>query len=127
MDRIVIMAEKNKFSITYNPKEKIIFFEGSLLLTVDQYKEILESFYNIYLNIQKIENYITYITLDIINLKFLNSSGISMLTSYLMSYMSEHTNISILIKINKIYSWQNKLCINLKRIIPQIEIKINED
>ncbi len=123
MDRILIMAKKNKYSIKYDSFNKIIFFEGSLLLTSDQYKEILESFSTIYLNIKE-NNDNNCITLDIINLKFLNSSGISMLTSYLMSYMTEHDDITIIIKINKICSWQNKLCINLKRIIPQIEINI---
>lgn len=122
MDRILIMAKKNKYSIKYDSVNKIIFFEGSLLLTSDQYKEILESFSTIYLNIK--ENNDNCILLDIVNLKFLNSSGISMLTSYLMSYMTEHDDITIIIKISKIYSWQNKLCINLKRIIPQIEINI---
>jgi len=108
--------KENKYSIRYNINDRIFTVEGSLLLTRDQYSDILD-----FLKYHTKGEGMLYL-IDMTKLKFLNSSGISMITSYLSTYISNHKDSSVHFKINTDYSWQNKLCINLKRILPKIEV-----
>ena len=114
-----IRAEK--YSIVYDPDNAVVLCNGALLLNgTKEYEPILQL-----LNIAasgQTEN----LTIDLCNLKFLNSSGINMVTRFIINVFDvEVFDIKLTIKGQKKVAWQEKLLKNLQRLAPTLYIQLD--
>lgn len=111
----------DKYSITYSADEGIVACNGSLLLNgMQEYEPIFQL-----LKTAALEQQTKKLTLDIRDLKFLNSSGINMMTKFII-YVGdiEALNLELIILCYKRVAWQEKLSKNLKRLMPTLQTKL---
>ena len=108
----------DKYTVDYDEETKTISFEGSLRLSgIDKYApiaEILESVAN--------QNP-PAITLNLIHLDVINSSGISMLSKFVIK-IKKNQEIKIIIKGSKNIPWQEKSMNNLQRLMPSLTLEM---
>lgn len=116
----MIELKDNKYQVTYNPDTATITIEGSLLLNgAPAYEPILQL-----LKQAAEEQEPNTLTVNICTLKFMNSSGINMLTKFVM-YVSDIKQLKLLVifQAQKQIAWHDKLCINLQRLLPSLQIQ----
>jgi len=106
------------YSVKYDPSTEIVSFQGSLRLSgTEEYAPITEllnevadkSPENINLNLQKLE--------------FLNSSGINMLSKFVIK-VRKRENISITIQGSKSIPWQGKSLKNFQKLMPTLQLQL---
>ena len=118
---MMLELHDNKYKIIYNPETACIICEGSLLLNgALAYEPILQ------LLKQAAETQEpNQLTVDICALKFMNSSGINMLTKFVM-YVSDIKQLKLILifKAQQPIAWQEKLCINLQRLLPTLQVQL---
>ena len=106
------------YTISYESDTATVNFQGSLRLGgMAEYKPIVEI-----LN-HAIAQSPPTITLNLEELEFLNSSGISMLSKFIIGIRKKKT-ISIVIQGSKKIPWQGKSLKNLQRLMPQMKLKL---
>ncbi|PSB22739.1 hypothetical protein C7B61_02405 [filamentous cyanobacterium CCP1] len=106
------------YFIQRDPITKTIHFQGLLLLNgAEEYAPITQL-----LN-ELLSQYPSTITLELQQLRMLNSSGFQMLSKFVMK-ARQHQDIQILIKGNKSISWQTRSLRNLQRLMPTIQIEL---
>ncbi|MEY3220120.1 MAG: hypothetical protein RIT27_1477 [Pseudomonadota bacterium] len=111
----------DKYQVVYNPDTANIVFEGSLLLNgAPAYEPILQL-----LKQAAEEQEPNPLVVDICSLKFMNSSGINMLTKFVM-YVSDVKKLKLILtfQAQKKIAWQEKLCINLQRLLPSLQTQL---
>ncbi|MGK7884801.1 MAG: hypothetical protein AB4057_09275 [Crocosphaera sp.] len=105
------------YSVTYDNETITVNFQGSLRLGgMEEYAPIVKL-----LN-QVVDMEPEIITLDLKTLKFLNSSGISMLSKFVIS-VRKKKNISITVKGSDDIPWQGKSLKNLQRLMPSLKLE----
>jgi hypothetical protein len=118
----MIELKDNKYAIAYDEEQAIVSFEGSLLLNgAPAYEPILQL-----LKKAAEEQEPNALIINLCALKFINSSGINMLTKFVM-YVSDIKQLKLIIHIHaqKQIAWQEKLCINLQRLLPSLQIQLS--
>ncbi|NET54260.1 MAG: hypothetical protein F6K09_38340, partial [Merismopedia sp. SIO2A8] len=65
------------------------------------------------------------ITLDLKKLEFLNSSGISMLSKFVINVRKKNAS-QIQVKGSTSIPWQSKSLKNLKRLMPKLELVLED-
>ncbi len=107
------------YIVIYNPETESISFQGELTLggpsEYQPIKDLLE---------QVVESETSAVTLDLLKLEFLNSSGISMLSKFMLKVKNEK-NIKVTILGSNDVPWQSKSIKNFKRLLPSAELKID--
>lgn len=106
----------DKYSVEYLKKDRQITFKGSLRLQdKDEYREIFEL-------LTQAANETTGLPLKLNmgNLKFLNSSGISALSMFIIKMRKLDKDISI--KGSKSIPWQIKSLKNFQKLYKKVEI-----
>lgn len=63
------------------------------------------------------------ITLDLQQLEYLNSSGITAISMFIYKLNERHQQIQPTIKISKKYSWQSRLLKNLTQIVSTLQFE----
>ncbi len=119
----MIELKGEKYQIGYDPDAAVVMFEGSLLLNgAPAYEPILQL-----LKSAAESHEPNALTIDVRSLKFMNSSGINMLTKFVM-YVSDvkKLTLSITFHAQKQIEWQKKLCINLQRLLPSLQTQLSE-
>ncbi|MGK7901085.1 MAG: hypothetical protein AB4352_06670 [Hormoscilla sp.] len=105
------------YNICYESETVTVKFTGSLRLSgMEEYRPIVEL-----LN-QMAENEPPQITLDLRQLEFLNSSGISMLSKFVIKVRPKK-NVTILVQGSEGIPWQGKSLKNLKRLMPKLTLE----
>jgi hypothetical protein len=64
------------------------------------------------------------LTLNLSELEFLNSSGINILSKFVIS-MRQKGNIQIIVQGSKKIPWQSKSLQNLQRLMPSLKLELN--
>jgi len=64
------------------------------------------------------------LTIDLKSLEFLNSSGISMLSKFVINIRKENT-IQLVIKGSNSIPWQSKSLKNLQRLMPSLTLELS--
>ncbi len=112
-------VKSDNYCVSYNGETVTFNFRGSLRLSgVEEYAPIV----NI-LN-QVAEQEPTTITLDLEKLEFLNSSGISMLSKFVIN-VRKRQKIALVIKGSNSIPWQGKSLKNLQRLMPNLTLELN--
>ncbi len=116
----MINISENKYTITYDPDNAILVFSGSLLLnSAKEYEPILQL-----LKDSADSQEPNKLDIDLHDLSFMNSSGLNMITKFIM-YFNEvkQYKLQLSMIINKDVIWQEKLCTNMKKLLNSLNIK----
>ncbi len=115
---MTIEIKAEKYSVVYDDITQSITFQGSLRLNgTGEYAPISEL-------LQKIlEQEPRRIWLDLQKLQFLNSSGISLLSKFVIE-VRKCQNIQLLITGSKTVPWQSKSLKNLQRLMPSLTLEL---
>ncbi len=106
------------YQVTYEPDTATVTFKGSLRLGgIDEYKPIVDILDEV------TEQDYEAIILNVKELEFLNSSGISMLSKFVIKVRKKEKT-SILVKGSKDFAWQEKSLKNLQRLMPKLNLEI---
>ena len=106
------------YSVEYDPNHEMVNIQGSLRLSgTEEYAAIAELLNQIadkapetiYLNLQKLE--------------FLNSSGINMLSKFVIK-VRQQGNTGIVIQGSKRIPWQGKSLKNFQRLMPGLKLEL---
>ena len=116
MEQTII--EDNGYKIEYNPDTVTCNFEGSLrLIEPKEYKPIVNLLNGI------LKESPEMITLDLQELKFLNSSGISMLSKFVIGVRKAKT-VKVTVLGSNDLPWQGKSLKNLQKLLPSLKLEL---
>ncbi|MBP0016270.1 MAG: hypothetical protein J7647_01785 [Cyanobacteria bacterium SBLK] len=105
------------YEINYDDATKTIRFQGSLRLSgMDEYRPIVQLLHEI------AEKKPSHITLNLRELKFLNSSGINVLSKFTIE-VRKNKEIAMTVQGSKNVPWQGKSLKNLQRLMPALELE----
>ncbi|OCR02567.1 hypothetical protein BCD67_13215 [Oscillatoriales cyanobacterium USR001] len=113
------MEIKNKdYCIWYDTSTQTITCQGSFRLSkMEDYTPIVELLNDVALAQPN------KITLDLRQLDFLNSSGINILSKFVIK-IRQQKNIQIAVKGTQAIIWQEKSLKNLQRLMPSLELQL---
>ncbi|ACK64879.1 conserved hypothetical protein [Rippkaea orientalis PCC 8801] len=104
------------YTIKYDPEAVIVNFYGELALGGPKDYQPITDFLN-----EIADSEPQKITLDVRELNFLNSSGISMLSKFVISFRRKE-NINLTVLGSNEVPWQGKSLSNLKKLLPSLEL-----
>ncbi|MDX1976350.1 MAG: hypothetical protein SFT94_01635 [Pseudanabaenaceae cyanobacterium bins.68] len=106
------------YEIVFEPEPNMIVFKGSLRLNgMDEYAPIIDL-----LDLAAANNP-SLLALKLEELEFLNSSGINMLSKFVIK-MRQKGEVKIVVHGSKSIPWQGKSLKNLQRLMPSLEIEL---
>lgn len=106
----------NDYSIQHNIDSGTVFLKGSLRLSgMNEYQPIMD------LLLDAVEQSATF-TLNLRELEFLNSSGISMLSMFIVKVRQKET-IQMVLQGSDQVLWQTKSLKNLQRLMPTLKLE----
>lgn len=106
------------YKICYEKSSASINFHGSLRLNgMEEYAPILQLLNDV------VNSNPPRITLNLMHLDFLNSSGITMLSKFVIG-MRSNKNVHMMILGANAIPWQSKLLKNLQKLMPNLNLKI---
>lgn len=111
--------ETEDYTITYEPKTETVIMRGYLRL------EGLQSYQPIQSLLLEAAKDSDICILDLQDLEFLNSSGISMLAIFVMA-MRNKDSTQLVFRGSKNILWQTRSLKNLKRLMPKLELDLVE-
>ena len=105
------------YQVLYNPLETCIYCQGSLRLAgTEEYAPIMQVLEYV------IEQSPQKITLNLCQLEFLNSSGINVLSKFVIK-VRQKEKINITVQGSEIIPWQGKSLKNLQRLMPALKLE----
>ncbi|HEY9667034.1 MAG TPA: hypothetical protein V6C91_09525 [Coleofasciculaceae cyanobacterium] len=113
------MEIKSKdYSVYYDSVSEAVICQGSLRLNgVDEYAPIVQLLNDI------ADQEPPKITLNLRKLEFLNSSGINVISKFVIK-VRQKGNIPMLVLGSKDIPWQSKSLKNLQRLMPKLELEL---
>lgn len=110
--------QTDDYEVQYNPEANEVVFQGSLRLSgAEEYQPIVDLLDSL------IEEHPRHIQLDLRKLDFLNSSGINILSKFVINVRKRNT-IEVTVKGAKNIPWQSKSLKNLQRLMPSLRLEI---
>jgi hypothetical protein len=108
----------DEYSVVYDPEAAAITLEGSLRLQgIDEYEPITRLLDRLG------EHERTELTLNLQDLKFLNSSGINILCRFVIKMRKQGTHQITVLGSNH-FPWQGKSLKNLERLMPGLKLEL---
>lgn len=108
----------DEYSIEFDPQSKSIFFRGFLRLDgIEEYQPVMN------LLLSAVEETSTC-TIDLRELEFLNSSGISMLSMFVVK-VREKGSVQLVLRGSDSILWQTKSLRNLQRLMPSLILEFS--
>ena len=109
--------ETGDYSICYNPDTTIVNFQGSLRLSgIEEYAPIVKLLNDL------ADSEPSKITLNLRKLEFLNSSGINILSKFVIKVRQKGT-MQMVVQGSKTIPWQGKSLKNLQRLMPSLQLE----
>jgi hypothetical protein len=106
------------YSIWYEPDASTMFFRGFLRLDgMEAYKPIMN------LMLSALEESSSFFTLNLSELEFLNSSGISMISMFVVR-VRQKGNVQMILQGSDKVLWQTKSLKNLQRLMPSLTLNL---
>jgi len=106
------------YSVSYDQDSTTVHCKGSFRLRgADEYDPIITLLTSI------VDEEPEHITLDLRELEFLNSSGINMLSKFVINVRKKGSS-ALTVKGSESYPWQNKSLKNLQRLMPNLELDV---
>lgn len=110
--------QQRDYQVHYDPASATAVWSGSFRLHGPEYTPILHLMREAPTNGQ------TVFTLDLRDLRFLNSAGINALYKF-MVYMGEQKHVRVVIKGSTQHPWQKKTLKNLLQLMPDVQLELN--
>lgn len=108
----------NDYRVWYEPGEQTILCQGSLRLNgLPEYTPIIELLDAV------VDGAPLTLTLNLQGLQFLNSSGINVLSKFVIK-VRQQGNIKMVIRGSKSIPWQGKSLKNLQRLMPTLRLEL---
>lgn len=105
------------YSITRAQDNNTIKLEGALRLSgMDEYAPIVALFNEV------AASHTEQVILDLRNLEFLNSSGINILSKFVIK-IRQKENVQVVVQGSQKVAWQGKSLKNLQRLMPNLQLK----
>ena len=115
---ITMEIKTEDYNVTYDETSHNIIFDGSLRLNGSaEYASISELLGSV------VGREPEKIVLDLRELSFLNSSGISILSKFVIN-VRKRKNIQMVVMGAKKNPWQNKSLKNLQRLMPSLKLEL---
>jgi hypothetical protein len=115
---IQVEIKTDDYHIWHDPATATVFFCGVLRLAgMEEYRPVME------LLLDAVEQTSTF-TLNLKELEFLNSSGISILSIFIVK-IREQGNIHLVLQGSDKVLWQTKSLRNLQRLMPALTLKFD--
>jgi hypothetical protein len=109
--------KKEDYSIEYEPETATVICQGSLRLSgMDEYAPIVQL-----LN-DAIDEQPPQLALNLRELDFLNSSGINVLSKFVIK-VRQNGKINLVVRGSKNIPWQGKSLKNLQRLMPSLQLE----
>ena len=110
---------QEKYKVTYQENDHCICFEGSIRLHGGEsdYQEIVQL-----LN-QIADAEPPIVTINLEELQFLNSLGISLLSKFVINVRKRKT-MQMIVRANEDIPWQRKSLKNLQRLMPNLQLHL---
>lgn len=106
----------DKYSVRYDSANQMIICQGALRLAgMQDYAPIVQ------LLDQAIEDHPSVLTLNLRELNFLNSSGINVLSKFVLKVRNQQ-DIHLIVQGSTEIPWQEISLANLKRLMPPLEL-----
>lgn len=106
------------YSVWYEGETATVIFQGSLRLNgMQEYAPIIQ------LLDEVAELGVPAITLNLQELQFLNSSGINVLSKFVIK-VRQKKNTNLIVKGSKGIPWQGKSLKNLQRLLPSLTLEL---
>jgi hypothetical protein len=113
-----MVIQSDDYEIQYLPETNEVVFQGSLRLSgAEEYQPIVDLLESL------IDDQPRHILLDLRQLDFLNSSGINILSKFVINVRKRNT-IEVTVKGAKTVPWQSKSLKNLQRLMPSLRLEI---
>lgn len=110
----------DNYRVWYEENNNTVYFEGSLRLgTIAEYSPILQLLTNV------VNNSASHINLNFKNLYALNSSGISIVSKFIVDVRNK-PKPQISIKASSSIPWQSKALKNLQKLMPSLVLSYDE-
>lgn len=108
------------YNVRYDPETSTVTCKGSFRLGgVQEYSPIAQL-----LNDAAAQKP-AVLTLDLRELEFLNSSGINVLSKFVIS-VRQQGGIQLVVKGSKKIPWQGKSLVNLQRLLPSLKLEVSD-
>lgn len=112
----MLEIKTDDYSIWYEPESLTVFFRGFLRLDgMEEYKPVMELLLNA---VEQSSNF----SMNLRELEFLNSSGISMLSMFVVR-VREKGNVQLTLQGSDKILWQTKSLKNLQRLMPSLQLE----
>jgi hypothetical protein len=109
--------KSQEYSICYDPATETVVCQGSLRLSgIDEYAPIVQLLNNL------ADSEPPKITLNLRSLEFLNSSGINVISKFVIKVRQKGT-IQMVVQGSKNIPWQGKSLKNLQRLMPSLQLE----
>jgi hypothetical protein len=107
----------DEYRVWYKPSDASIFCQGSLRLAgMDEYAPIVDLLDNV------IKEKPQQILLNLCELEFLNSSGINVLSKFVIK-IRQQESIKIIVRGSEAIPWQRKSLKNLQRLMSSLTLE----
>lgn len=108
----------NDYNIWYEPDSATVFLKGFLRLDgIEEYQPVMQ------LLLDAMEQS-PHFSLNLRDLEFLNSSGISMLSMFVVR-VRERGNVQLVLQGSEKILWQTKSLKNLQRLMPSLKLEFS--
>jgi len=108
------------YRVWFDTSSSTVYFEGSLRLGTAEYKPISKLLSDV------LEENRPALTLHMLDLKFLNSSGINTLYKFAIALRKQGVS-AVTVRGTTVIAWQTKSLANLKKFLPTITIAMQGD
>ncbi len=114
---MMMRIETEDYSVWYNLEANTLYFRGSLRLNgIQEYVPVIQL-----LN-QVVEQGKTAIIINLCQLEFLNSSGISVLSKFVIR-VRQKNHMQMVVQGSKDIPWQGKSLKNLQKLMPRLQLE----
>lgn len=114
----MLEIKTDDYQIWHSSETSTVFFRGFLRLAgMEEYRPVMELLMNV---IEETPNF----TINLQELEFLNSSGISMLSMFVIK-VREKGNVNLVLQGSDKILWQTKSLKNLQRLMPGIKLEFS--
>ncbi len=115
----MVQIATQDYTVEYVPEADTVFMSGTLRLPgIEAYQPILD------ILLTAIASAPPMITIDLQQLQFLNSSGLSMLLMFVVK-VRDKGNINMVIKGSQGILWQTKSLKNVRRLMPEMVLEMH--
>jgi hypothetical protein len=106
------------YTVTYTASDSTFIFQGTLALRGPQEYEVINQLLN-----EIVETDPPILTIDLKALSFLNSSGISMLSKFVLGLRKKKSTQLVILGSDEM-PWQGKSLKNLQKFLPSLRLEV---